>query len=225
LSATPRKAFFNTTRSPARRRSQASDRITPFFYHLSHQLEDAAYLRLLRQIRRQLVGRHIELHRGAQKTLQQSIVQFLSDARPLSQSFFKSDVQPRGNLPQSQTKERECRKHQHNGATDPEPPRLPEQRLYFEGQRGFIAVPLALAVARYDRAPVKTRAQIGIYVFPRRHRAAPVLIESIEPVSEPDLLGNRQTQSSIAECDPLTRAGNLNSPMNINRDAIRTNAF
>ncbi len=80
-------------------RTQPSDCIASLFDHTPHQLEHPAQALLVWPFRRHMVYRNVELHRRAQKTLQQRVVQFLRDARSLRQPLLELKLQPRPHLP------------------------------------------------------------------------------------------------------------------------------
>src|SRR6185369_10228648 len=99
-----------------------------------------------RRILRQTIDCDMELHGGAEKTLQQRIVQLLRDAGPLREPFFKADIEALGHLAHSEAVENQGPKDTGQQRAKAEPPRLPEHRLDFEVDGGRVAVPDAVRV-------------------------------------------------------------------------------
>src|SRR2546423_5564073 len=115
--------------SAASRRTETLQRRSPFFNHLSHQIEHATDQRLCRRITGQMIGGDVKLHRGAQETLQQRIVQVLRDACALGKPLFKPQVQLFSQPMQAQAVKDEYGKRDGHQSGEAEPPGLPEYRL------------------------------------------------------------------------------------------------
>src|SRR4051794_14857059 len=146
-----------------------------------------------------MIRSDIKLHRSAEKTLQQRVVQILSDACPLGKPFFKAHIQLSGQSVQPQAvKEQYGKPHDHH-AGEAKPPGLPEYRLDFELDRRLQTIPEPITVAGNDSEAVCAWAEVGVDGFAGGDRFAPILIEAIQFVSEPDTFGNRKTQTCIAE--------------------------
>ena len=71
------------------RRAQPPHRVAAFVDHPAHQLQNAVQWRLGWRIRRKAVYRDVQLHGRAEEALQQSVMQFLRDARAFGQPLFK----------------------------------------------------------------------------------------------------------------------------------------
>ena len=76
--------------------AQPPHSLTALFIHLPHQLKGARQDWLGRRIRRQTVRSDVDLHRGAEKALQQSVVKLLCDTGSLRQPLFSPNIEPFG---------------------------------------------------------------------------------------------------------------------------------
>ena len=132
-----------------RRRPQPAHRVAALLDHPSHQIEHPAERRLGRRILRQPIGRDVELHRRADETLQQRVVQFLRDARPLREPLFEPHVELPGHLEDAQAVEAPSGNAQSKHRGQLEPGGLPELGWTSKRTRRFGAVPEAVAVGRH----------------------------------------------------------------------------
>ena len=159
----------------AARRSQPADGVAPLLDDPSHQVEHPVDGRPGGRIGRQAIRRHVELHRRADETLQQRVVQLLRDACPLGQPLFEPDVELSRHAEDAQAVEGARRRSRRGAPRSPEPGRLPDARQDVETDRCFVAVPHAVAVRRGDaeddtgREPDSCRRLAA----PRRARSNP----------------------------------------------------
>jgi hypothetical protein len=94
------KCLFETKRVGAIR-EQSADSVPALLYDPTHHFLDMVQGGYGRRIRRQVINRDMKLHRGAEKSLQQRVVQFLCDTRALCKSLFKTQIQLPGQLTHS----------------------------------------------------------------------------------------------------------------------------
>src|SRR5271168_4170428 len=84
-----------------------------------------------------MVHRNVELHGGAEHTLQQGIVQFLGYAHAFGKALFEADVQLSGGLVKAQTMESKYREYPCDDARERKPPLLPECRFAMGNGKGY----------------------------------------------------------------------------------------
>src|SRR6266516_6603085 len=133
--------------SRVRRGAHAADRVASFVDHSSHQFQNTAERLLCGRIFRQTVGNDMELHRSAQESLQQRIVQFLRNLGALCQPFLEHTIEMRPHLVQSQAIERQHSKTEGRDDTEAKPPGLPKKRCNLQSDDRFLRVPNAVCVA------------------------------------------------------------------------------
>src|SRR5689334_8881649 len=151
---------------------------------MSHQLENPAQGRLRGGIRGEVVNSEAELHRSAQKALQERIVQLLRDARALCQTLFEADSKALRELAKSQLIKRQYSECGCEQSGEPKPPGLPEERQNLESDDGFHRVPNTIGISRDHTESVRARAEIGIGGFARGGRLAPAGIVFLQFVPE-----------------------------------------
>jgi hypothetical protein len=93
----PRKSEFKIVTVRVRG-SQTLHYIPPLLTNNIHQFQNSTDKRLCRGIRRQDLIRNVQVHGGAQETLQQSVVEILRNSRTFGQAFFEAKVQLLGNV-------------------------------------------------------------------------------------------------------------------------------
>jgi hypothetical protein len=122
------KCLFETKRVAAIR-AQSTDSVPALLYDLTHHFVDMVQGRYGRRVRGQVINRDMKLHRGAEKSLQQRVVQFLSDTRALRKSLFKAQIQLPGQLAHSQSIKDQYCNHESQDARYLKPRFPPEYRL------------------------------------------------------------------------------------------------
>ena len=75
------------------RSAEALKSVAAFFKNLTHDVKNMGQRRLRRQILGQMINRDVKLHRGADDTLQQRVMEFLRDFGSLGESFFEAELQ------------------------------------------------------------------------------------------------------------------------------------
>lgn len=152
--------------------AQSLNGVPAFVDDVAHALQHTIELRLERRLVH-FFGDDVELHGGADESLQQRIVQLLRDPRPLRQTLFEPDVQLRGYSVQVKAietphcQDNQAGEHQHKGA------RLIERRMNDEVQRGTLGVPNAVVVGGNHTEPGRSWWQIGV-----EHLASPGRLRS-----------------------------------------------
>src|SRR6185312_1293492 len=103
-----------------------------------------------------------KLHRRADETLQQRVVQFSCDARSLRKTLFEPDIELLRQLPQAKTIQSRCDGDANEGRSRLERTRLPEHRPDLERQRRLRTVPQTIAVRGHDAKSIVAVAQIRV---------------------------------------------------------------
>src|SRR5688500_9838607 len=98
----------------------------------------------------------MELHRRADETLQQSVVQLLRDTCALRELRLEPTIELPGHVKNTNAKESPSAERTDHDGGDPEPRRLPDARLDFEANRGFAGCPQAFAIGRLHAKDVRT---------------------------------------------------------------------
>src|SRR6267154_83121 len=88
----------------------------------------------------------MQLHRDAEKTLQEGVMQFLGNACSFSKPFLKSNVKQLSQLMHSYPVHRQCRQPGTEYAAQAKPPGLPQRRLNFEPDLSPSRTPKSVAV-------------------------------------------------------------------------------
>ena len=194
----------------SRRRAQATHGVAALIDDASHQLEHAIERRPRGRIGRHVAGRDMQLHRRADQTLQQGVVQVLRDARPLRQPFLEPDVEPPRDLVHPEAVQAGRSEHDRDRAGELKPGRLPDTWSDGEADGGFSAAPLIVAVGRHDAEAVRAGTEIRVDRRARGDGLAPVAVKAIEPIAEPHPLRHGQTQAGIGERQPLAARRDVN---------------
>ncbi len=170
-----------------------------------------------------MVGSDVQLHRSADKSLQQRVVQILRDARALGEPLLEPDVQPARDLVHAQAVEAGGAEHEGNDTPDAKPRRLPHFRRDRESDCRFNRAPLPFAVRRLDAKAIRPGREIGIDGFARGDGRTPVAVEAVEAISEPHALGYRQAQPGVGKCQPVSACRNADVVTETERRAIGRN--
>src|SRR5271170_5928373 len=185
------------------RGAQSSKRVPAIVDNPGHEFENPAHKRLGRRIFLKIISGDMKLHRGAEYSLQQRIVQLLRNPRSLGKPFVETNIHLLCELADSQTKKCQHRGRNSQQYGQPKPPRLPKHRLDLELQRGLRAIPQSVAVTGSNVEEVRSRIKVRINRLARRGRLAPPLIKAIESVHEPDSRGDRKADPRVASRNPL----------------------
>src|SRR5580700_249701 len=128
---------------------------------------------------------HMQLHGGAQKTLQQGVMQFLRDACALGESFFKAHTHLLRQAQQPEPEKQQDYKSDEQHTRKPEPPCLPERRSDFKGKGSLGTIPCPFAVACHNPESIRAWAEIRIDRFACRGGLTPGRIKALEHILEP----------------------------------------
>src|SRR5882724_1247441 len=172
-----------------------------------------------------MIGCDIKLHRRTKEPLQQRVVQVLGDTCSLCKPFFEAHIQLSRKAAQPQAVKDQHGQPGSSKAGEAKQPCLPEDRLDIEFKNRLRSVPEALAVACYHSEPVCAWTEVRVDGLASRDNCTPILIKPIQSVPEPDSFGNRETQTGVAERDPLATARNMQGASHFNRTAICCDAF
>ena len=125
------------------------------------------------------VVHQLDLKADAHGTLQQIVVQFLSDSRPLSQTCFEPGAQ--GRLQPSHSKPVKKKRQQRQGseAENLEQSSLPEGWLDGEIEAGAGLIPDAVVIRSKNLKAIGSRLQIRIERLPASIGLLPILIQSL----------------------------------------------
>src|SRR4030095_7850470 len=132
----------------------------------------------------------MQLHRGTENTLQEGVVQVLSDACSFCQSLFKPYIHLLRQTVQPQAIEGKDYQPDYHGNRQTKPQGLPKCGLNFERDRGFDSIPESRTVARDYSEAVWTRIEVRVDRISCGNRFTTILIVAIEPVLEPHALRN-----------------------------------
>jgi hypothetical protein len=183
----------------ASRRAQAADGMPPIFDDPIEQFPNEGQFVSRGQLFRYVRRRHMQMHRRADDALQQRVVQFLGNPRPLAKAFVKAQVQLTFELHQPDPVATPDETTNECEEAEPEPCGLPERRKHREGQRSFWRRPLPTAVEGDNVKRVRTRAKVGVDRGSLARWLAPMWIEAVETISIADALGHGQTDGG--ECN------------------------
>src|SRR5262245_50632153 len=125
----------------------------------------------------------MQLHRRAQETLQQRVMQFLSDSRPLLQALLKAEAHSAGFLPEPQSIEGPGPGNTDRKNPCPEPPCLPDQRIDSKGNRRLLGVPAAIRSACGHAQTIRTGGEVGVRDLSHGDWANPSPIVALEHVA------------------------------------------
>src|SRR5215472_12571602 len=120
-------------------RSQPLQRVAPLRGDASHQLQNVIQSRSCGRIRWNQIGRDVQLHGGAQETLEERVMKLTRDSRALLEPLFKPEVEPTRHLPHADSVGRPKRQAYRQGARQLELPRGPPGRQDPDSYRGAIS--------------------------------------------------------------------------------------
>src|SRR6202050_4419070 len=165
-------------------------------------------------IRRNAVLCDVNLHGGAQETLQKGVVQFLSDAGALSQTLIEAGINARGHLPYAEPVK--CRRQADTAcnAEETEPSGLEPRRRNAEIQGCTRIVPNTVVIAGEYEKLVRARPKLVVIRLAACAYVLPSVIDAIELVAKEHAFGNGKTQGRIVDLQILGVCGK--------RQAIRT---
>ena len=162
----------------------------------------------------------MQLHRRADESLQQRVVQLLRDAsafgEPLVEAAGSAAWRPaahgNGTAPTRRPRPADRRQRWNGDAS------ARSCGLDLEAHHGFVAVPAAIAVGGRHAEDIVPRAEIRVDRLALGDRLAPVAVETVETIAEADPLGNGQAEAGIGERDAAV------GPAGTTRDSRRDRA-
>src|SRR6185295_19918777 len=183
------------------RRAEAAQGVPALFDDRGHQLQHAAQARFFRRVRGDLVDGDVKLHGGAEKTLQQRVVQIPGDPRPLGEPLLELQVQACRDLADVPAINRPCQERQGCEAQEEEAAGLIERGKDGEVEPCGPRIPDAVVVAGDDAETIAPRLQIGEEGFTARSGVVPITVRSREPIAKTDLLRYGEAESRIVDLD------------------------
>src|SRR5215475_10098126 len=139
----------------------------------------------------------MQLHRGAEYTLQQGIVQVLGDACAFGEPFFKLSVEMRCDPAHTPPIRRPDQTGYCSGAEQNKPAGLVESRSNGEFNRRAFLIPHPIIVASNNSKCILPRRQVIVKRGATGSCFLPILIMAVEFVTVANLLWNNQAERGI----------------------------
>src|SRR5215203_3497562 len=202
LAGNPRQRWLQVVVRAPIRRAQALQGLAALLDDLAHQLLDPIETAPRGLAGGELVDGDVELHRGAEKALEQGIVELLRDARAFGKARLETAVETRPHLPHAPAVSRSGEPHEGHGAQAEEPSRLVERGKDGEVQRRALFVPDAVVVGGHDVEAIAPGAQIGKQGLTACSGFLPAAaILSLEPITKSDLFRHGEAQGRVIDLE------------------------
>src|SRR5215469_382586 len=147
----------------------------------------------------------MKLHRRAEHTLQQRIMQFLRHMRAFGEALFKANVEHVSQAVHPDAVNQQRCQPDAEYTPQAKPPRLPKCRFNLKPDRSLRTIPQSIAVASHHTKSITTRSQVTVRGFPVGYGFAPTMIEAVQPVTIANVLRIAQTQPDISKRRSLPR--------------------
>ena len=196
------------------RGAQSANRVTALFDHLPHQLKRASEGGLRGRIRGHAIGCDMDLHRDAEKALQQRIVQLLRDARSLSQPLLEAQIESGWSSGAAVTGRDRRLASMHIVATPSWNHQVCQNKgTTLNATTASLPSQAPSGLLATTRKDIRAGRQVRIVGFTGCHRPAPIPVVSVEPIAKRTRSGTGKTQAGIAKRDSLVAAGNVNGAL------------
>src|SRR5262245_12893609 len=139
----------------------------------------------------------MQLHRGAEYTLQQGVVQVMGDARAFGEPFFKLPVELRRDPAHTPPISRPDQSGYRSGAEQCKPPGLVEGGGNGELNRRALLIPHPIIIASNDSKSILPWRQVVVKRGATGPRFLPILIMAFEFVAVANLLRDNQAERRI----------------------------